>query len=86
MLSVNLQTNSITFFSGFLLQEIQLLPWTLNCKNIIQDVCKSILKLLKHKVMSVPIQTNWSQIVNDFGTCGTSLIAVVKMSYNLCDL
>jgi len=52
----------------------------------IQDVCKSIIKHLKHEVGSIPIRTNWSQIVNDFGTCGTFLIALVEMSYNLCEI
>jgi hypothetical protein len=35
-------------------------------QNIVQDVCKSIIKHLKHEVMPTPTRTTWSKIVNEF--------------------
>jgi hypothetical protein len=51
MLSITLQTNSITFLSGILLQETVFELGHSTVQSIVQDVCKSIIKHLKHEVM-----------------------------------
>jgi len=72
MLSINLQTNSITFLSGILLQEsFRTISFSFRLghstvQNIVQYMCKSIIKHLKHEVLPTPTRTTWSQIVNYF--------------------
>jgi hypothetical protein len=62
-----LQTNSNTLLSG-ILQTISFIfrLGHSTVQGIVQDVCKSVIKHLKHEVMPTPTQTTWSQIVNDF--------------------
>ena len=78
MLPITLQTNSITFLSGILLQEIVFELYHSAFAWDTQDVCKSIIKHLKHEVMPTPTRTPWSQIVNDFWDLSNFLNCVMS--------
>jgi len=72
MLSITLQTNSIIFLSGILLQEIvfelfhSAVAWDTQLYRVLFKTCTNlIVKHLKHEVMPTPTRTTWSQIVNE---------------------
>jgi len=73
MLSITLQTNSITFLSGIWLHEIvfelvhSAFAWDTQLYRVLFKTCENlIIKYLKHEVMTTPTGTTWAQIVNDF--------------------